>query len=456
MNTNLLKLCIAFFLSASSLALYPQGWEVDLSEIVPYDANPPKVQWVNPTDTVRSSKFSLILEVNSNYPIESVQTKVNHENWRTWKGLFLSENAEDRREQANELLQKGANSYTILPPYYYYKDAIIDQLEILELSLQSGINKIEVAVTNKGKTTNKTTFHIFYKDTPNNILPVLHLVTIGVGDYLMDDIQTLNYPAKDAEAIDSVFVNQKDLYRNVKKYHLTDSTATKEAVVTLIEEVKKSVNKSDVIMAFFSGHGDRTSYGKISQEEIRFMPYNFDHGNKANTGISGSYIINEIEKMPCNSLLIFDACHSGKLVSNGLVAKSSGAKKAMKVKVKRRLKKNKTQSVILTASAEEAFEHPDWKHGALTTAILEVFDNQINTNFTSDYKQDPFTFSRNGKRLITTPQLLQEITADGLIDAQELLRYVNHRVPELVRNQEGEQHPVFKGKGDFFIYQLHD
>ncbi|MGB1243171.1 MAG: caspase family protein [Chitinophagales bacterium] len=455
MKTNLLKLCIFLTLSVSSLSLYSQGWGVDILEILPYNPTPPEIQWINSIDTVHSSKFPLILEVNSIYPIESVRTKINNNKSKTWNRLFLPENAQKRRKQATDLLQKGRANYKILPPYPLYKGKVIDQIEILELSLQSGINKIEVAITNKGKTTKKMTFYVFYKDSPNNILPVLHLVTIGVGNYLMEDIQTLNYPAKDAEAIDSVFVSQKDLYNTVKRYHLTDSLATTEAINTLIEEVKNSVKKNDVIMAFFSGHGDKTYYSNISQEEIRFMPYNFDHENKVNTGILGSSIISEIERMPCNSLIIFDACHSGKIVSNNLLSKSSSARKAMKMKVKRRLKRNKKQSVILTASAEEAYEHPDWKHGALTTAILEVFNNQINTHFTSDDKEESLTISRNGKRWITTPQLLQEIAGDNLIDAQELLRYVNHRVPELVRGQEAEQIPVFKGKGDFFIFQTH-
>ncbi|MGB0930257.1 MAG: caspase family protein [Chitinophagales bacterium] len=455
MKTNLFKLCVFLTLSVSSLSLYSQGWEVDI-ELIPYDPTPPEVEWVNTIDTVHSRKYSLILEVNSQYPIDRVQTRINDGKWKDWNRLFLPKNAEEKREQANELLQKRGNNYKASQPFYYYEDAVIDQLEILDFFLQLGINKIEVVVTNKGKTTTKNTFYVFCKGISTELLPQLHLITIGVGNYMMGNIDTLDYPAEDAKAIDSLFVTQKELYRNIKKYHLTDSLATREKIITIIEDLKKSVHKNDVIMAFFSGHGDKTYYGNLSREEIRFMPHNFDHDNKANTGISGNYIINEIEKMPCNSLIIFDACHSGILVDSGVKSKSSSAQKMMKMKVKQRLKKNKKQSVILTASAEEAFEHPDWKHGALTTAILEVFDNQIKINLISDYNEVLSTLSRNGKRFITTPQLLQEIAADGLIDAQELLRYVNHRVRELAHSQKAEQIPIFKGKGDFFIFQLHN
>lgn len=452
MNTDLLKFSAFFILLTFNLLMYPQ--KIDWSEVVPYDSNPPEVQWGNPTDTVYSSKFELVLEVTSNYPIEMVRTSINGQKIEEWRNLFRPEDAEETKERASELIAKGRSNYKIIQPYYLYKDRISDGIAILELSLQAGTNNIEVEVMNQGKAVNTSTFQVYCDYKVDEYRPVLHLLTVGVGKYEMDDIQTLNYPAKDAKAIDSVFVNQKSLYREIKKYHLTDSAATKEAIESLIEEVRKSVREDDVIVAFFSGHGDQTHYD--SSEEIRFMPFNFDHGKKAITGISVDYVSHTIANMPCNSLIIFDACHSGRIFSNGLVAKSSGARKAVKVKVKRRLNKNKNQSVVLTASAEEAFEHPDWKHGALTIAILEALGNEIDTRFMPDYSEGIYTSSRNGKRLIMTPQLLQEITADELIDAQELLRYVNSRVPEIVRNQEGEQHPVFKGKGDFFIYQLND
>ncbi|MGB0930256.1 MAG: hypothetical protein ACPGVB_05745 [Chitinophagales bacterium] len=57
MKTNLLKLCIFLTLSVSSSSLYSQGWEVDILELIPYDANP--------SEAIYPTTFSSIDEVPS-------------------------------------------------------------------------------------------------------------------------------------------------------------------------------------------------------------------------------------------------------------------------------------------------------------------------------------------------------------------------------------------------------
>lgn len=463
MKTNLLKIGTLFTLLVFSSPLYPQVWG-DLSKIKekPYDPNPPKVQQIETeADTVYLEEYPLVIEAFSNYPIIKVSTKINNQEPKEWSNLFLRENAKKSREKVNSLLKKkGAykttKTHSQKPPLPFYENVVLNQQEILDLTLEPGINNIQFSITNSARKTTDTIFQVFYSDDTFRSLPILHLFTVGVGDYEQDDIPTLNYPAKDAEAIDSIFVNQESLFRDIKRYHLTDSMATYDNILAKIGELKDSVSNDDVIIAFFSGHGDKGYLSKTFTEEIRFMPYNFDHDRKNNTGIQLNIIKDDIEKLPCNSLIIFDTCHSGKLVSSGLVSRSSSSKKINDLVIQRN-KENKRESVILTASATDAFEHAEWGHGALTKSILEVFEGRIDEKFIPDYKKELLNMSEKGK-LEGSPQNLKGIIKDSFVDAKELIGYVKHRVPELVKmiDEQESQMPDSEGESRFFIYQLQD
>ncbi len=450
MMTNLLKTFTTFILITLCIPALPQALDkakVDFPNIVPFNKTPPVIQWIEPveTDTVNSAKFSLMLELShSYYSISKLRTRLNKQNWKEHKDPFSPEKDQEAKKAINAQLT-GKNNY--------YKDTKMNKHQILLFSLQEGKNEIEVSVTNQGQISTDTTFTVFY--TPATIqLPTLHLITVGVGFYKFDNIRPLTYPAKDAIAIDSIFIHQDRRYKGIKKYHLTNEKATKEAIVSLIAEVKKSVKKNDVIIAFFSGHGDKAYIQNIEEWEIRFMPHNFDNNDKENTGILNSYIIDEIETMQCNSFIIFDACHSGSLLMGGLASKSIRSSKKMETKIKQRQKKNQKELIVLNASEDEAFEHPKWKHGALTKALLEAFEGRIDEEFMPTDENAFRIMSKNGK-LISSVQYLKKISKDGLVDAKELLIYTHHRVSELVNLQNGKQEPVFDGQGNFFLYQIH-
>jgi len=447
MKTNLLNVFAIFILLILCLPTSAQVGGID--KLVIFDKTPPFIQWIDPIKKVSSREFSLILELSrSSYPISKLKTRLNKQNWKEKKDPFSPDKAQETQKQVDEMLRGKGKSKP------FYKDAAIQQLEILPFSLKEGNNEIEISVTNQGQITTDTIFTIFYEPTVVS-LPILHLITIGVGSYKFDNIKSLSYPAKDAIAIDSIFTHQGKLYKGVKKYHLTDNDATKQAITSLIADVKKSVKENDAIIAFFSGHGDKDILTNITEQEIRFMPHDFDKEDKENTGILNSYIINQITSMHCNSFIIFDACYSGSLLTSGLVPKSSKSPKKMSMEIKRRLKKNKKENVILNASAKEAFEHLKWRHGALTKALLEAFEGQIDQEFMPSKENERLMMSENGKKYIPSHLRLREISKDGFVDAKELLEYVNHRVRELVSLQNGKQEPVFKGKGNFFLYQIH-
>ncbi|MGB1241589.1 MAG: caspase family protein [Chitinophagales bacterium] len=446
MKTNLLNTFVIFIFLILCVPSFAQVWylEVDIPKFTPLDKTPPIIQWILPSDTVNSSKYSFKLELtDSPYPVAKVRTRLNKQNWKEHKNPFsLEEDQKAKKEIDKELAGKGSD------------DRTMGKHQILPFSLQEGRNEIEISVTNQGPATTDTIFTVFYVPAIRE-LPTLHLVTVGVGSYKFEDIDTLDYPAKDAIAIDSIFTYQDRLYKEIKRYPLRDEEATKKAIVSLIAKVKNCVDKNDAIIAFFSGHGDKHIIPNI-EAEIRFMPHDFDKNDRENTGILNDYIISEIKKMQCNSFIIFDACHSGSVAREDLLTAKSGNKNSKKMtkEIDRRQRKNVGENVLLNASEDEAFEHSKWKHGALTKALLEAFEGRIDEEFIPTEGDLYHIMSKNGK-YITSIQYLKEMSKDGLVDAKELLIYVNHRVRELVRIQRGKQEPVFEGKGDFFLYQMH-
>ena len=197
--------------------------------------------------------------------------------------------------------------------------------------------------------------------------PDLHLLAIGVGNYKDNQVRALHYSPADAKDFFKAMKKQEGkVYNKVNadnKFLLTDKTATRENIFSLIEEIRKQANKAedDVTMVFLSGHGTSDM-----DNMFYFLPhdYNTTREERIATSVSGSDLLTELSKIKGKVILFVDACYSGNLTSGGL---------SMKRLLNEANDPDKWFVVFSSSSKfEVSLEHADWKNGAFTKAFKEA------------------------------------------------------------------------------------
>ncbi|MGV6860949.1 MAG: caspase family protein [Putridiphycobacter sp.] len=254
--------------------------------------------------------------------------------------------------------------------------------------------------------------------------PKLFVLAMGSGQFVEDNYN-LDYAAKDAEDMANLFSNSKQ-FSEVEVSTLTNNLVTKQRVFDEINALKE-VNINDVVVVFFAGHGVLDA-----NLDYYLSTYNMSFSNPNKNGISYDELENELSKLKCrNKLLLIDACHSGELDKEEVVATTSttesedetltfraGTSEVSYVGGKSvfELSKNlfadlRSNSGVITISsagaAEYALEGGKWKNGAFTYCLLKgILDK--NADFDKDKK-------------ITT---------------NELQRYLFIEVPKLTNGQQ--------------------
>ena len=118
-----------------------------------------------------------------------------------------------------------------------------------------------------------------------------YVFCVGLNSYSMD-VGQLRVSTNDAKTIKKVF--QKNGHSNVSI--ITDSAATREAVLRGMKYTFARAKSDDVVIFFFSGHG--TEYGLLCYDGV----------------LKNSQILNELKQCKAGTkMIIADACYSGKL-----------------------------------------------------------------------------------------------------------------------------------------------
>ena len=286
------------------------------------------------------------------------------------------------------------------------------------LELLEGKNewRIEVAIPNQQAISSKLLTVNWLSGKPN-----LYILCVGVAN-------GLTFPQKDAEAIFNTFRTQSGhLFGKVEGEMLVCQENTTRSFIgnTIANLENKGLRKQDVLILFFSGHGQTTigfgefDFGLVGSDKL--------DGNQREEYFLISYqkdIIKHLNALPCKRLIFFDACKSGA---------ATGAKSYDFNEVQKRI--NNTPPSIITisssSSSEASWEDGVWKHGAFTKSILDGLAGAAD-------KQK-----------------------DKIITIQELADYIITTVPNWVLNvKKKPQHPrlIYPIKDDYpiFNYQNKD
>ena len=124
---------------------------------------------------------------------------------------------------------------------------------------------------------------------------------IGVG-------ADLPVTVKDAQALYNLFVDPaRAAYDPQHVRILTEEQATRDAILTTLDEFAITLPPDATMIVYFSGHG-----GHFQSQEYFLLPNNYDAARREATTISGEVFTQKIEALKAKKLVVFlDCCHAG-------------------------------------------------------------------------------------------------------------------------------------------------
>jgi hypothetical protein len=321
---------------------------------------------------------------------------------------------------------------TIIRPKRKKKKSKTSNLEtydyINNVFVKKGLNVIELEVDIKGQKTLSTPLKIKYVGN-DVIVPVievdttydptvtnLHVLAIGVSHV------DLQFTTKDAQDMVTTFgqLEGKGIFKSVNIEYIIGEGATNVAINSKVENYKAlyrlgDIQETDLFVLFISSHGfiykDSVPSGDvwIPYEDFMIQGSNFDDAAMKATSVSYQDIIVNLSQIQCKKLVLIDACFSGGIKQKEVNEEAQ----SINDKIKEAGKRQPGLVTITSSTGEQpSYEDPEWQNGSFTEAILEAFEK-------GDYNRD------------------------GVVSLSELYKYINQRIPELVRTQkEQAQNPT--------------
>ncbi len=371
---------------------------------------PPTITWIEPSTFVQTTtnlQFTVKAHIESNNPIKNVKLLVN--------GRPLAKLEDMTVEKIGTSIKL---SYTLDLSKISFQSRGLEVVAASEV--ENGKKEITVQLfaenevstiltepriinyqSQEKRVTPSPTVTTSTQAVASNVeLPNLYLVSIGISNF-KNTTYNLNYADDDAEAIATVFKDQKDkLFNMVYNFSLLNENATRAKILTTFDKVKKIATPKDVVVVFIATHG-------INHEnQFYIVPHDGDGTNPKISCVDWRDFSDLIGNLPSQVLLLVDACHSGQLGTNMGQARSDNTEAVREIA-------SSEYGVVIMAAAtgsEFSLEHADWAHGAFTLALIEGLEKR---------KAD--------------------IRVDGTIYLRELDFYVSERVKELTNDA---QHPT--------------
>lgn len=262
---------------------------------------------------------------------------------------------------------------------------------LITINFSDGVNKIQISCTNTNGAES------FDETVLINYIPVkvsgnkTYFIGIGI-DQFKETGHNLDYSVKDIRDL------SKALDNKLGKQLIIDTLFNENVLVENIEKLKQRLLNSsinDKIIVAYSGHG------LLSKEFDYFLSsYNVNFQQPENGGIPYELLADLLDSIPARKkLMLIDACHSGEVDKDELIATNESSKegeKDGKYKVKMRLgkvglknsfqlmqelfvdvEKGSGATVISAAGGDQsALEDGVLKNGYFTYAILQLLNSK--------------------------------------------------------------------------------
>lgn len=322
------------------------------------------------------------------------------------------------------------------------KDTIVS----VKIPLAYGMNNIKLFCTNsEGQNSLQQSLEIKSSYARNKNRKTW-FVGIGVSDY-KDSTMNLRYAAKDIRDLVGTFTKGKDSSL-IHVDTLLNGRATVANILALKEKLMQADVNDKIIVAV-------TGHGLLNKDlDFYYATYDVDFNNPEKNGLKYEQLEALLDGVPAQQkLLLIDACHSGALDKEALLAdkqkvfdrkteQDTGkvtASSRSTIKVKRskvslnnsfELMQNmfadfsSSNGVVVISAAggmEYAFESPQWNNGVFTYCVRKA----VEENLASD--------------------------GDGSISVQQLMQYVGKKVAELTN---GRQRPTSRRENLEFDWNI--
>ena len=206
-----------------------------------------------------------------------------------------------------------------------------------------------------------------------------YLVAVGVSDYPGTD-KDLRLPANDAATVQYIYSKNS----NTESVLLTNSNATKSAVLSKLRSTFAKASENDIIVFFFSGHGSKGAFCAYDAQ----IPYSEIRQAMASSKAK-------------NKMIFADACFSGKM------------RQGRKNTAEQSFNNYNIMLFLSSRGNETSIERRDMKNGFFTSCLQKGLRGGADAN------------------------------NDRTITARELFNYVSTNVKTL---SSDKQHPVMWGK----------
>lgn len=241
-------------------------------------------------------------------------------------------------------------------------------MKTFTLNLVPGENEISVsAFSNNNIESESQSINLVYNGLQKT--SDCYLLSIGINKYQNDNL-TLTYARPDARAFADL-INRKAgrLFNRIHSFILFDDNATKDNILSTIDEIAGMMKKEDVFIFFYAGHGstDKGVFFFITSEITGL--YQEDKLNKA---LRVDELQERFKKLPALKQVIFmDACHSGSSIQT-LAMRGATEEKAL-------AQLSRSSGVHVMASSDshqESAEIESLGHGVFTHVLLEALSGK--------------------------------------------------------------------------------
>jgi hypothetical protein len=308
----------------------------------------------------------------------------------------------------------------------------------LSIPISGGTNKIQFSALDKsGNESFRNTFII--KGAENTIKPNLYFVGLGCSEYNQQQYN-LTYAAKDINDLNAA-LKTSGKFKTVNSLLLINKDLSRESIASIKQFLMQS-KPNDQVILFYAGHG-------VLDKNYNYYltPSNTDFTSPETTAIPYEWIEAQLDSIPAyRKLLLIDACHSGELDKDDLLAYTNAQATNNKD-----IKFRKVGSTQYTYSSNTAFElskelFMDLRRGTGTTVISSSGGLEFAMEG-KNWNNGLFTYCLlNGVKTKAA-----DLNGDKSISVSEIKKYVQEKVKVM---SKGLQTPVTRNENIEIDYLL--
>jgi uncharacterized caspase-like protein len=196
--------------------------------------------------------------------------------------------------------------------------------------------------------------------------PTLYVVAVGIDKYPQQALR-LDCAVADAKGLADAFkkhcAGPGNLFGEAKVTPLVDKQATRGAVRAALDKVRGAVKPGDLLVFSFAGHGARQG------KQFYLLTCDADPDKPADTALSGEDLRQKLADLPCQVLLLLDACHSAAGV------------RAFIDQAARGLTDDETAVAVLCAAMGYEKAGEENGHGLFTRAVIKALSESTGVPF---------------------------------------------------------------------------